>query len=92
MSRILYENADGGLSILMPTGEISVEETARKDVPAGKPYIIVEDDVVPTDRSFRDAWETDFSNPTGYGIGHDAWLAEQPVEEEDSGPVRVPEE
>ncbi len=85
MSKVLYENVDGGLSILLPTGEISVEETARKDVPAGKPYIIVEDSVIPTDRSFRNAWETDFSNPTGYGIGSDAWLLEQTKETEETG-------
>lgn len=77
MSKILYQNEQGGLSILIPSGLISVAECARKDVPAGKPYFIVEDSVVPSDRSFRDAWEVDFSSPDGTGIGHDAWIAEQ---------------
>jgi hypothetical protein len=52
-------------------------EVAKKDVPANVPYIIVEADTIPSDRTFRDAWEADFSNPDGYGIGADAWFAEQ---------------
>jgi len=36
--------------------ELTVDEIAAKDVPAGKSYTIVEDSQVPTDRSFRDAW------------------------------------
>ena len=34
-----------------------MEELAAKDVPAGKPYKIVEDSVIPSDRTFRDAWD-----------------------------------
>jgi hypothetical protein len=30
---------------------------ASKDVPTGKPYKIIGDDEVPTDRTFRNAWE-----------------------------------
>lgn len=75
--KILYPNSEGGISVLHPTGELSVEDCCKKDVPAGRPYLVVEDNVVPSDRSFRGAWEADFSNPDGYGIGHDAWFAQQ---------------
>jgi hypothetical protein len=54
-----------------------VSEVARKDVPAGLPYLIVDASSIPADRQFRNAWEADFSNPDGYGIGADAWFAEQ---------------
>lgn len=30
---------------------------ADKDLPKGTPYEIVEDDYIPSDRSFRNAWE-----------------------------------
>ena len=53
MSKILYPNSEGGVSVVHPTGELSIEDVAQKDVPAGTPYLIVEDDVIPTDRSFR---------------------------------------
>jgi hypothetical protein len=33
-----------------------MEELAAKDVPAGANYEIVEDSVVPSDRTFRGAW------------------------------------
>jgi hypothetical protein len=77
--KILYPNTEGGVTVLTPTGELPIEDLCQKDVPAGTPYLIVEDDVIPSDRTFRDAWEADFSNPDGYGIGADAWFAQQEV-------------
>jgi len=65
---------DGVLCIVIPTGEIPVQDVALKDVPAGVAYKIVDVDLIPTDRTYRNAWEADMSNPDGYGIGHDAWV------------------
>jgi hypothetical protein len=57
--RIIYPNDDGGVSILIPAAEcgLTIEEIAAKDVPKGKPYKIVDVADIPTDRTFRDAWE-----------------------------------
>ena len=59
--RIIYPNDNGGVSILIPTSEYlaehTIEELAAKDVPAGKPYKIVDVSDIPEDRTFRDAWE-----------------------------------
>ena len=79
--KILFQNIEGGLSVIHPTGEIPIADVAQKDVPAGTPYLIVEDDVIPSDRSFRNAWEADFSNPTGTSIGREAWFAQQEASE-----------
>jgi hypothetical protein len=81
MSKILHPNSEGGICVIIPTGELPIEDVCQKDVPAGTPYLIVEDDVIPSDRSFRNAWEADFSNPDGYGIGADAWFAQQEASE-----------
>ena len=81
MNRIIYKTDEGGVSVIIPTGELPIEDVCQKDVPAGTPYLIVEDDVVPSDRTFRNAWEADFSNPDGYGIGPDAWFAQQEASE-----------
>lgn len=75
MSRIIFPTENGVLCTLYPSGDLPVAEVAKKDVPAGTPYLIVEDDVIPSDRTFANAWEADFSNPDGYGIGADAWFA-----------------
>ena len=56
MTRIIYTNNDGGVSIIIPAGELSIEEVAAKDVPAGVAFEIVEDSAIPTDRFFRNAW------------------------------------
>jgi hypothetical protein len=80
--RIIYPT-DDGVAILVPTGELAIEEVARKDVPAGVAYKIVDVADIPEDRAFRNAWEADFSNPDGVGIGADAWFAEQAAKEQE---------
>jgi hypothetical protein len=57
--RIIYPNDDGGVAIIVPAAEcgLTIEEIAAKDVPAGKPYKIVDVSGIPTDRIFRNAWE-----------------------------------
>jgi len=61
--RIIYQTNEGGVAIIIPTPEClethTIEEIADKDVPAGKPYKIVEISDIPTDRTFRNAWEVD---------------------------------
>ena len=56
--KIIYPT-DTGVAVVIPSPHWTgtMEELAQKDVPSGKPYKIVEDSAVPTDRTFRDAWE-----------------------------------
>jgi len=72
---VIYPNEDGGISVLHPapnTG-LTVEQIAVKDVPSGKPFKFITKDQLPVDedgnydRTFRSAWEADFSQPDGYG-------------------------
>jgi hypothetical protein len=56
--RIIYPTDDGGVAIIIPADcGLTIEEIAVKDVPAGKPYKIVDVADIPTDRTFRNAWE-----------------------------------
>ena len=61
--RIIYPTDDGGVAILIPAPEWlaqegnTLEALAAKDVPVGKPWQIVDVADVPTDRTFRGAWE-----------------------------------
>lgn len=56
--RIIYPTDDGGVAIIIPAPDsgLTIEEIAAKDVPAGKPYQIVDVADIPTDRTFRNAW------------------------------------
>ena len=56
--RIIYPT-DDGVAIIVPASEcgLTIEEIAVKDVPQGKPYKIVDVVDIPTDRTFRNAWE-----------------------------------
>jgi hypothetical protein len=70
MNRIIYQKDDGGVAVIVPAAEcpLTIEEIAAKDVPTGKPYLIVDVADIPTDRTFRNAWEVDESTLTD-GVG-----------------------
>jgi len=70
--RIIYKNKDNSIGVLIPTQEAlsfaTIEQIAEKDVPFQLPYKIVSDNDIPTDRTYRDAWEWDNSiAPDGFG-------------------------
>ena len=71
--RIIYPNDDGGVSVIVPAAEcgLTIEEIAAKDVPpivvrgpensivssTPRPFQIVDVADIPSDRTFRNAWE-----------------------------------
>ena len=56
--RIIYPTDDGGIVVIVPADcGLTIEEIAAKDVPTGKPYKIVDVADIPSDRTFRNAWE-----------------------------------
>jgi len=72
-SRIIFQNESGGVSVIIPTESV---ELALKDVPEGVAYEIVEDDAIPADRFFRNAWvangaAVDVDLNKAKDIGHD---------------------
>ena len=83
--RIIFQNAEGGVSVIIPTGELPIEEVAAKDVPEGVAYEIVEDDAIPADRFFRNAWvangaAVDVDLDQAKSIGHDMRRAQREAE------------
>ena len=52
---IIFTNDNGGVSVTVPTGEISVQAVLEKDCPAGA--IIIDDSELPTDNEHFNAWE-----------------------------------
>ena len=57
--RIIYPTDNGGVAVIIPAinSGLSIEQIAEKDVPAGTPFKIVDVTDIPSDRTFRDAWE-----------------------------------
>lgn len=51
--RIIYPTDDGGVAVIIPAESV---EVAMKDIPAGKPYEVVDVSEIPSDRTFRGAW------------------------------------
>jgi hypothetical protein len=58
-NRIIYQTPEGGVAVIIPAPDcgLTIEEIAQKDVPQGRPYKIVDVSEIPSDRTFRDAWE-----------------------------------
>ena len=79
--RVIYATDDGGIAVIVPTEDClathTIEAIAAKDVPAGKAYKIVDVADMPSDRTFRSAWEVDATSLTD-GVGADS--NEFPVE------------
>lgn len=67
--KIIYKNGDG-VSVITPSPhwEGTMDELAKKDVPTGTKYKIVDVSEIPSDRSFRNAWEVDEAQLTD-GVG-----------------------
>jgi hypothetical protein len=57
--RIIYPTDDGGVAVIVPAPNcgLTIEQIADKDVPTGVAYQIVDVTDVPSDRTFRNAWE-----------------------------------
>ncbi|WP_407507357.1 hypothetical protein [Acinetobacter baumannii] len=71
---IIYKNQSGSVSVFTPTQEaldnLTLEEIAQRIVPNSVPYWIVDPSAIPSDRTFRDAWELDeasLGEPSGIG-------------------------
>ena len=69
---IIYKQDNGVVAIVRPTEEAldlhGIQAIAIKDVPAGKPFKIVDAADIPSDRSARDAWTVDEAELTD-GVG-----------------------
>lgn len=64
--RIIFQNLDSSVGVIIPAQEVvaqyGIEAIARKDVPANLPYKIVDISEIPSDRTFRSAWELPAGN------------------------------
>lgn len=90
--RIIYATPEGGVAIIIPTGELPTEVVARKDVPQGVAYKIVDVADVPSDRTFRNAWEAESFMPDGYGDPDGYWAEKEAesIEEQVNRPTKGP--
>ena len=72
MKRIIYKNTDNTVRVVIPSDEalqsMTIEQIAKKDVPTGLNYKIVDVSEIPSDRQFRNAWTIDDAELTD-GVG-----------------------
>ncbi len=68
--KILFQNSEGGVSTVIPVPDcgLTVEQIAFKDVPAGLPFRIVEDEIEPDGVTFDEF--------DGVGVGAMAFWAQ----------------
>lgn len=87
------------INVISPSATcgLTVNQIAKKDVPKGTPYKIVTNATIPTDRTFRHAWEvvvSDCNDGTGqdYGVGSDNPTPSDWLPEEQGKPLEFAEE
>ena len=68
--RFVYTDDEGNLCIVIPADNcgLTLEQIAKKDVPTGTKYKIVDRSFLPSDGDFRNAWEISESELTD-GVG-----------------------
>ena len=62
MSKVIVWTQDNGILAVTfpaPNIELSIDEIAKKDLPTGTKYKIIDVTELPDDVEFRDAWEID---------------------------------
>lgn len=76
-SRIIYKGDDEIVKIIIPSPEFlagygselkAMDILAKRRVPSGKPYKIIDVSEIPSDRSMRNAWTVDENDLTD-GVG-----------------------
>ena len=71
--KIIFKNQDNSISIITPTQEAlsfaTLMQIAEKDVPYQLPYWIVDESIIPTDRTDRNRWTLDDSIGEPHGFG-----------------------
>jgi hypothetical protein len=55
-NRVIYSTAEGGVALIVPAPGATLEDLLQA-VPEGVPYQVVSVDDIPSDRTFRNAWE-----------------------------------
>ena len=70
--KIIYRTPENTVAVILPSPNWSgtMNQLAQKSVPTGLKYKIVEDSYIPTDQTFRDAWEVDEAELSD-GVGAD---------------------
>ena len=62
MNRIIHKTDEGNVALIIPADcGLSIEEIAKKDVPTGVKYKIIDSSDLPQELDFRNAWEYDFT-------------------------------
>ena len=82
---IIFETGAGTIGIIHPVVlNHGIDALAKKDVPSGLPYWIVDESALPQTREYRDAWRIDHdAMGAPHGYGHKASTFEEVLNAED---------
>lgn len=93
MQKIIFENKDKTIGVITPSEEAlsfaTIKQIAKKDVPANLPYWIVNESIIPSDRTFRSAWEINDSMGKPDGVGGDSYEFDKMSTAQQTGGLNV---
>jgi len=66
--RAIFSTNNNSVAVVIPANGKDIFACAKKAVPTGTPFWVVDVSEIPLDRKKRDAWElVDMPEPDGYG-------------------------
>lgn len=72
MKAILYPH-DGHLALTPGIADEDANRIALLVTPINVPFLIVDQSEIPADHTYFNAWTADFSQPSGVGVGPEAY-------------------
>lgn len=82
MQKIIYQQENGTVALVVPTGQYTLEQVIESAVPVGAPYLVVEDEHIPDGFiDFHGAVSANFDDPVNISIKVDIEKAKEIAKE-----------
>jgi len=78
MEKIIYQQEDGKVALVVPTDGFTLEQVIESAVPVGVPYLVINDEDIPDGfYDFHDAVSANFDDPVNISITVDIERAKE---------------
>ncbi|CAB5221575.1 hypothetical protein UFOVP240_200 [uncultured Caudovirales phage] len=82
MQKIIYQQENGTVALVVPTGHYTLEQVIESAVPVGSPYLVIEDEHIPDGfMDFHGAVSANFDDPVNITIEVDMEKAKEIAKE-----------
>lgn len=82
MQKVIYQQENGTVALVVPTGQYTLEQVIESTVPVGAPYLVIDDEHIPDGfMDFHRAVTANFDDPINITIQVDMDIAKEIAKE-----------